>query len=69
MSHSINMLCIQIDYSPLVQQHQIVPFCKLYEVEFFKQLCLIDDVRLLDTPQYSKLGVALIRLGGGRPGI
>ena len=26
-------------------------------------------VRLLDTLKYSKLGVALIRLGGSRPGI
>ena len=47
------MLSIQIDTKsilPSVQQHQIVLFCKPYEIEFsIMYVRLIDAVRLLDT--------------------
>ena len=50
MNHSIYMFSIQIDTKSLElgQQHQIVPFCKPCEMEFFL-MQFMGVVRLLDT--------------------
>ena len=60
------MLSIQIDSknfrlvnSPSVEQHQIVLFCKPYEIDF--PICtFIDAVRLLDTQEYITRKVDLL---------